>query len=310
MHSRKIKFYAKNIILDLIPKVIWKIWYTKNIAYLNDTQISEFLDKVSYYCKIDNQFECLSDSYTLKTLSVFKHPSGPCYDLRRYLGFFDSKLNFHCDLTDQDRPPVNPSFVKCRPISNENTNYVLLKLNSSRFYDFQADEKQFAEKRNHAIFRGPCHKPHRQKFIQNCYGLPNTNIGDTRPTVKKEFFYRPHTSRQAQLKNKFIISVEGNDVASNLPWIMASNSLAFLRKPKFEGWFMQGKLIPNYHYVLLKDDYSDLEEKIDYYSSNELDALEIINNAHKHVAQFFDHKSELITSLLVLEKYFKLSNQI
>ena len=47
MHSRKIKFYAKNIILDLIPKVIWKIWYTKNIAYLNDTQISEFLDKVS-----------------------------------------------------------------------------------------------------------------------------------------------------------------------------------------------------------------------------------------------------------------------
>ena len=91
---------------------------------------------------------------------------------------------------------------------------------------------------------------------------------------------------------------------------MASNSIAFMTKPKFEGWFMQGRLIPNYHYVLLKDDYSDLEEKIEYYSSNEEEALEINHNAKKHVVQFFDKRTELITSLLVLEKYFRLSGQM
>ena len=41
---------------------------------------------------------------------------------------------------------------------------------------------------------------------------------------------------------------------------MSSNSVAVMPKPKYESWFMEGKLIPDYHYVLIKDDYSDFEE--------------------------------------------------
>ena len=33
-------------------------------------------------------------------------------------------------------------------------------------------------------------------------------------------------------------------------------------KPKFETWFMEGILVADQHYILIKDDYSDLEENL------------------------------------------------
>ena len=63
------------------------------------------------------------------------------------------------------------------------------------------------------------------------------------------------------LNYKFILCLEGNDVASNLKWVMSSNSIAVMPKPKYETWFMEGKLKGNVHYIEIKDDYSDLEEK-------------------------------------------------
>lgn len=67
------------------------------------------------------------------------------------------------------------------------------------------------------------------------------------------------------LDYKFIMAIEGNDVASNLKWVMSSNSLAVMPRPTCETWFMEGTLIPDYHYIEVKDDFSDLEEKLNYY---------------------------------------------
>jgi len=44
-----------------------------------------------------------------------------------------------------------------------------------------------------------------------------------------------------------------------------------------------------------------LPEKIEHYNRHTQEALDIISNAHKHVAQFFDHKREKLISLLVLK---------
>ena len=57
-----------------------------------------------------------------------------------------------------------------------------------------------------------------------------------------------------QLKYKFIVSLEGNDVATNLKWLMSSNSVCIMRKPTCETWFMEGTLGANYHYILIEDD--------------------------------------------------------
>ena len=112
------------------------------------------------------------------------------------------------------------------------------------------------------------------------------------------------------LKYKFIMALEGNDVASNLKWIMSSNSIAVMPEPEFETWFMEGTLIPDYHYIRIKADYSDLEERINYYIEHPEKAQEIINHAHEYVEQFKNKKREKLISLLTLQKYFTQTGQL
>lgn len=90
---------------------------------------------------------------------------------------------------------------------------------------------------------------------------------------------------------------------------MSSNSLCFMVKPKFETWFMEGLLIPNVHYVELKEDYSDLDDKIIYFLKNEHAAARIIKNANDYIKPFLNHDRETLISYLVIQKYFLKSNQ-
>jgi hypothetical protein len=114
---------------------------------------------------------------------------------------------------------------------------------------------------------------------------------------------------QEQLESRYIISIEGRDVATNLKWIMASNSLCLMPRPQMETWFMEGTLIPDVHYVELTSEFSNLDEKIEFYDKYPEAAEVIIKAAHDYVAKFLDDERELYISLLVLQKYFELSGQ-
>lgn len=111
------------------------------------------------------------------------------------------------------------------------------------------------------------------------------------------------------LDYKFIMALEGIDVASNLKWVMSSNSIAVMPRPTCETWFMEGTLIPDYHYIEIKPDFSDLEERLNYYIEHVDESLEIIRHAHEYVSQFKDKRRENLISLLVLDKYFKMTGQ-
>ena len=104
------------------------------------------------------------------------------------------------------------------------------------------------------------------------------------------------------------MSLEGNDVASNLKWVMSSNSIAVTPRLTQETWFMEGTLIPNYHYIEVRDDFSDLEDRLQYYIAHPEEAEAIISHAHEYVRQFQDKKQERLISLLVLKKYFNVTN--
>lgn len=73
---------------------------------------------------------------------------------------------------------------------------------------------------------------------------------------------------------------------------------------------MEGKLVPNYHYIEIKEDLSDLEERLRYYIMHEDEALTIIRHAHEYVEQFKDTTREHLISLLVLQKYFEKTKQL
>jgi hypothetical protein len=106
------------------------------------------------------------------------------------------------------------------------------------------------------------------------------------------------------------MALEGNDVASNLKWVMSSNSIAVMPRPTCETWFMEGELIPNYHYIEIREDYSDLIERINYYEEHPEEAKQIVQHANEWCSQFQNKEREDIISVLVLQKYFKASGQL
>ncbi len=69
---------------------------------------------------------------------------------------------------------------------------------------------------------------------------------------------------------------------------------------------MEGTLKPDYHYIEVKPDFSDLEEKMECHAAHPDEAQAIINHAHEYVEQFKDKQREDIISLMVLDKYFSL----
>ncbi len=140
------------------------------------------------------------------------------------------------------------------------------------------------------------------------YQHPLCDVGQVNRD-KNAKFPAPRLTISEHLNYKFILCLEGNDVASNLKWVMSSNSVAVMPKPKYETWFMEGRLLPNHHYILIKDDYSDLEERINYYIQNPNECLKIIDNAHQYINQFKNKDREKLISLLVIQKYFDMTGQ-
>ncbi|WP_374329117.1 glycosyl transferase family 90 [Soonwooa sp.] len=116
---------------------------------------------------------------------------------------------------------------------------------------------------------------------------------------------KPKMTIDQHLDYKFILSLEGTDVATNLKWIMSSNSIAIAPPHKMETWYMEGTLIPNEHFIQIADDFSDLDEKLEFYTSNPKAALEIVGNAKRFRSNFSNENLEDLIALLVLKKYFE-----
>lgn len=72
---------------------------------------------------------------------------------------------------------------------------------------------------------------------------------------------------------------------------------------------MEGTLQPGVHYVEIRDDYADLEEKVAYFTKNTDQARRIVTHANHYVAQFQDADLEALIAMKVVEKYFALSGQ-
>ena len=204
--------------------------------------------------------------------------------------------------------PTSPSIVKSRPITNDNSNRnsVLLNLGKRRHFVFIEDKIPFRKKENKIIFYAAMEgMPRRVEFMKKYFGHPEILCGNItdHSSIPKEWLAKK-ISIAEHLQYKFILSLEGNDVATNLKWIMSSNSLAVMPRPKYETWFMEGRLVPDFHYVEIKDDFSDLIERMNYFIENPAKAEQIIKNANDYISQFQNKKREKIISLMVLQKYF------
>lgn len=263
------------------------------------------LERVNYYCKLSGT-TLVNGEYQLSSMP--KARNNYFRDFFEYSRFFDGELSVDTAFGDNVLVPSTPSVTKSRPISSDNANCVLCNLDKVRHFTFLKDKSRFEDKANKAIFRAAIYQPHRIDFMKKYFGSEWVDCGDTGTGQRNPEWKVPLITLYDHLVYKFIMAIEGNDVASNLKWIMSSNSIAVMPKPKYETWFMEGKLIPNYHYIEIKSDYSDLPERLQYYIDHPEEAMKIIQNAHEYVKQFQDKEREDLIHLLVLRKYFSLTN--
>lgn len=227
------------------------------------------------------------------------------FDLHEVMRYFGRRARVGYVPGDVRFTPDFPAIVKSRLLGDAAVNAVLLKLNKHRHFIFVHDEKRFDEKRPMAIFRGRIRQSRlREQFMRMYFGSAICDCGIVGPNPQyPQQWVVPKKTIREHLDYQYIIALEGNDVASNLKWVMSSNSIAVMTRPTCETWFMEGRLVAGYHYIEIKDDLSDLEAKLRYYSSHVDEARSIIEHAHEHVRQFADKRRERLIELLVAERY-------
>ena len=325
--GKPIKFvdFIKNFSGLLVPDAFYQARLNAKLKGAEKRSDYAYMkERADYYIKINEPWTLDPKDEVERTRCWLRY-RGPIGEYRRKMfctayyfdqhdvtRWFPSHLRWSFCPGDVYFTPTSPTVVKSRLLTDDNQNSVLLKLDKLRHFLFVHDAKTFTEKENRVIFRGKIRESRlRTSFIKKFIHNPMCDCGvvGKNEGFPEEWMTAKKTIRE-HLDYKFIMAIEGNDVASNLKWVMSSNSVAVMPHPTCETWFMEGKLIPDYHYIEVKDDYSDLEEKLQYYISHPDKAEEIIRHAHEFVNQFRDHERENLIQLMVLERYFKTSGQL
>jgi hypothetical protein len=303
-------YYTRHCASNLLPRALYK-GQRNNILNkaLSPTEEAQVADRVHYYNRISAPFT-LDETAQPFHYRVTAGKSAYNMDLQTLMRYFDRNLRVNYRFGDIQVVPERPTLVKSRPIGGNNENAMLLKLNSIRHFTFVRDPIPFDAKKNQLVWRGRATQPRRKAFLEQFYHHPLCDVGHYHPRHNDCPLTKKKLSIAGQLRYKFVLAIEGNDVASNLKWIMSSNSLCFMARPRFETWFMEGRLQAGVHYVELRDDYADLPEKVEFFIHHPGKAKEIIRNANAWVEPFRNAKWEQMIGLRVLMKYFHDSGQM
>lgn len=320
LHSGKnsnLKYYVGCYLREFTPKIFSQRQLEGLLREIETRVDKEIIRaRANYYCKLTRESIFDRREWEQKAVSLRKQAMTSqktyYFDAMEIARYFSQDLRWILDAGDKPYVAPEPAIVKNRPLVEKNANSVILKLDKNRHFLFVNDKKTWREKKNRAIFRGDLgiRKENRTVFM-NLFAngqSPMIDAASTNRWDEHPEWQQPKLTIGEHLDYKFIMSLEGNDVASNLKWVMSSNSIAVTPRLTCETWFMEGTLKPNYHYIEVKDDFSDLEERLNYYINHPDEAEAIIRHAHEYVDQFRDRKREKLVSLLVLKKYFDITN--
>lgn len=309
--NSKFAYYLQGYASELVPSCYWRSQREGLLAQIAQREDREYIrSRIDYYCPMNAPQVLPKTSPTIGEQRIPKKQKVYYFDSRKVTRYFAPSLHWTLLPGDITYVPEVPSIVKSRPIAEDVRNSTLLKMDKVRHFIFVRDSLLWEEKKPIAIFRGKAAgKQSRMDFMRMYFGSTICDCGDvSRPgTVPPEWQTEKKTIGE-HLEYRYIMALEGNDVASNLKWVMSSNSIAVMPRPTCETWFMEGTLIPNYHYIEIKPDFSDLKERLDYYNHHPEEAKQILTHAHAYVDQFRDMKREQLIALGVIDKYLHFVN--
>jgi hypothetical protein len=251
---------------------------------------------------INNLLNCSIYDDNLRRLLIKTNNADKCFKFA-----YGDIENIHDSIT----------LVKNRCEGNDDS-VILRCLNFNRhwepYYNKPSDIK-FELKKNCIFWRGTTtgqinRKGNRFDLVSRWFNIhENIDVGFSLICQEKDNYtkyVKGECDMSTFLTYKYIISVEGNDKDSGLQWKLNSNSLILMPKPRVTTWLMETTLIPNYHYLLLEDDFSDLEEKLNWCNNNQDKCIEIIKHANTFMSQFSDNELEEQLEIDVINKYFEI----
>eukprot|EP00667_Euglena_gracilis_P011625 EG_transcript_11878 len=231
---------------------------------------------------------------------------------------------------DSTEPPEVPVLGKARVIGARGV--ALLALNRRRHFPKEVamllqhgDPVPYEEKRPVALWRGVTTgtgdwdpegdpgnpQPVRRQLLERW--ASNTKSADVGLTgiVQQVVQYQPHYERflkpslsiRQQLGYRYLVSVEGNDVASGLKWMLASNSTVLMPPPTKETWALESCLRPWVHYVPLRSDVADLAQKVAECEADRPRCAAIAGRATDFVRKFVNPADFIATDSRTLRQY-------
>ncbi|WGV16062.1 FkbM family methyltransferase [Fuscovulum ytuae] len=223
-------------------------------------------------------------------------------DMDRFLEL-NSAINLPVLVLFGDRQPnlEVPVFTKTRRVGTRNG--ILLRLNRARHWNFinaLREDQPWQEKLPQVIWRGAPTGYDREdsnprlRLVEKFFDELNVgfSVGEAQGLKFDPSFVKGKVTISEQLRHKYIISVEGNDVATNLKWILASNSIPIMPKPTIDSWLMESLLEPYVHYVPVNRDFSNLPEVLDWCRDHDEDCRQISENGRNYM-QHFDEAADL-----------------
>lgn len=141
----------------------------------------------------------------------------------------------------------------------------------------------------------------RSSHIMNVKLTVHPRMLDSKPWLADLGILDGQVSPAEQLENKYILCLNGNDVASNLYWVLSTQSIAFKENSTYE-------VLPDYflkpwvHFVPIVSGLSDLQEKMDYCEANPDLCKRIVDNANLAYLQMIDPETWRSAELEVLER--------
>jgi hypothetical protein len=115
-----------------------------------------------------------------------------------------------------------------------------------------------------------------------------------------------HINLNEVLQHKYLFCLEGFDVSSLLNIALCTNSLTIIPKMHYENTIINSNYLKPYiHYVPIKENFSDLQEVIEWCLNNEEKCKEIIKNANEYAKIFLNENTTLDFMKLLVEEIIK-----
>lgn len=248
----------------------------------------------------DEPIEINVETYASNYAHIHPHTEYPI-DVNRYCKFSTKpRLWFQCGDSVYEGPEW-PVMVKTRDTQKKDSKGIIINLNSLRHWRevLRSPDTPWVAKSSEIMWRGAdTGHPHRLDFVK--LFSAKHNVGFSRFVQEKRFhpdlyldrYVKGMVSVQEMLRYKYLPVVDGNDKSSSLGWVMASDSVPIMPKPRYHSWMCEPWMKPDVHYIEVKRDWSDLEEKVKFLKANDEFARKVADNGKRFMLQFMNEKQE------------------